>query len=795
MKKEIEGLSQIIASLRDQVSLVDKKIEEKVDSSLKKSFVQNVRDVPPHMEHNHGSGQNGGNGQGNSNAMVKSNGNNGGNGNNNANKGANLSCFYCWFLEHYSSNCPYKQEHIDMGYVKFENGVIKLGDGRYIPRYPENKSRKERVDDYWAAQGKRRGSELGRIGNAQSQLLQQGFDPDCDQVNMLYDTRDDELRSMKVQMLNAQIPQQMEPQIMAKPQAMPQQFMQMGGVVPNNAVVANSVTLPAGWDLQQLAQLVEAVKSQSNSNASNQFIQTRTGADRSRKEAGGSNKSGPSVAKPPENRQGATEKVESLAEVSDNWRVKLGDRDDLEERIARIKDWPSPRTYSEVANALGMMNAYRDNIWNFAKHIKPFVDLIKGKGTRSFKWGGDHEGAFLELKNMIVLMLRRHMKDEPEERASGEKQPEKVRNREVEIKIDLDDDYSDGEQQPYQVKYDKMLAVKGKPERPRPPKEPIPMPDEQNYRVVPKLNKSETVKKVAKRILGGNFEMSAEEMATVSPEVARELKAQITKSRQPLDKGTVLAQNVENILPGDCLEEEETLRYDALDINELPKVSIFTLSSGDFINVPAGSLIAPDPYEIYLSTLGSNEEKKQVFMALNQLKSFGIDSGPIKCLFPLVNEAGFSDVFEELGINRPQGDLALKFGFDNNGELQIEGYLEPRDGKDFSTDELNTAYLQASTNSKSLKEDVKATTLLQEFVKPKPKQEHKDGDRSYQVFTFDERLPEHCGVRPVKPPKKEAKAGKSNRGKHTNDPDLWIGYILNRPILKIRGRPKLKISS
>lgn len=315
----------------------------------------------------------------------------------------------------------------------------------------------------------------------------------------------------------------------------------------------------------------------------------------------------------------------------------MGDRDDLEERIARIKDWPSPRTYSEVAIALGMMNAYRDNIWNFAKHIKPFVDLIKGKGTRSFKWGGDHEGAFLELKNMIVLMLRRHMKDEPEERASGEKQPEKVRNREVEIKIDLDDDYSDGEQQPYQVKYDKMLAVKGKPERPRPPKEPIPMPDEQNYRVVPKLNKSETVKKVAKRILGGNFEMSAEEMATVSPEVARELKAQITKSRQPLDKGTVLAQNVENILPGDCLEEEETLRYDALDINELPKVSIFTLSSGDFINVPAGSLIAPDPYEIYLSTLGSNEEKKQVFMALNQLKSFGIDSGPIKCLFPLVN--------------------------------------------------------------------------------------------------------------------------------------------------------------
>ena len=95
-------------------------------------------------------------------------------------------------------------------------------------------------------------------------------------------------------------------------------------------------------------------------------------------------------------------------------------------------------------------------------------------------------------------------------------------------------------------------------------------------------------------------------------------------------------------------------------------------------------------------------------------------------------------------IQEQRGELALKFGFNKDGELEIEGYLQPRNGISFTTEELNTAYLLASTESNELKEDVQAQTLLQEFVAPRPKQqEHKDGDRTYGVFTFDERLPDH----------------------------------------------------
>lgn len=126
-----------------------------------------------------------------------------------------------------------------------------------------------------------------------------------------------------------------------------------------------------------------------------------------------------------------------------------------------------------------------------------------------------------------------------------------------------------------------------------------------------------------------------------------------------------------------------------------------------------------------------------------------------------------------MGIDRSQGEIALKFGFDGNGELQIEGYLEPRNGQEFSSDEINAAYLLASSESKELKEDVKAQQLFNEFVSPQPNQQKsKDGDRSYQVFTFEEKLPEHSGVRPLKPEKGKTRQSKTNRGKHTVEPGV-----------------------
>ncbi len=115
----------------------------------------------------------------------------------------------------------------------------------------------------------------------------------------------------------------------------------------------------------------------------------------------------------------------------------------------------------------------------------------------------------------------------------------------------------------------------------------------------------------------------------------------------------------------------------------------------------------------------------------------------------------------------------MKFGFNEQGEIQIEGYLEPRDGSVFTSDELNTAYLLASSESSALAEDGKAKQLLQEFVAPNANNPQKLGNkRTYQVFTFDERVPEHSGLRPVQPPNEKARKAKTNRGKHTTDPKV-----------------------
>ena len=65
--------------------------------------------------------------------------------------------------------------------------------------------------------------------------------------------------------------------------------------------------------------------------------------------------------------------------------------------------------------------------------------------------------------------------------------------------------------------------------------------------------------------------------------------------------------------------------------------------------------------------------------------------------------------------NIPEGgELGVKFGIDERGEVQIEGYIQPRNESEFSEDELRTAYLLGCTESDTLKEDRTATQLLHE---------------------------------------------------------------------------------
>ena len=255
----LDGINALTAVIKDSFTIQDKKL----DQWMKTSFSQAVTNPPPQENSN--------NGQGSYNKSDKgfNQGNRGFHGNSN-NSGPGR-CWYCELVDHLMATCQYKREHIEMGYIGFENGSLRLSNGQFIPKYPENKSKKERVDDYWFAQGKKRGATLP----LQSQNLVNTSD---DRVDHIYDSRDDELLSLKVQVqalartsnsgqpvLNqtaVNIPQPIQGMIPI-PQFATPQFIQMP-------------TAPTGsMDFGQLCNLVDAYR---GGQQADQFVATRSGS-------------------------------------------------------------------------------------------------------------------------------------------------------------------------------------------------------------------------------------------------------------------------------------------------------------------------------------------------------------------------------------------------------------------------------------------------------------------------------------------------------------------------------------
>src|ERR1700743_3457785 len=118
-------------------------------------------------------------------------------------------------------------------------------------------------------------------------------------------------------------------------------------------------------------------------------------------------------------------------------------------------------------------------------------------------------------------------------------------------------------------------------------------------------------------------------------------------------------------------------------------------------------------------------------------------------------------------IGQSDGEQALKFGFNQGGDLQIEGYYLPRNGRSFTSDEINTAYLLASDECDELRTDTEASQLLQDFTLQTQGREEKD---AIQVFTFDGHLPKLMGLSDRASPDFERNKQKL-RGIHELDQD------------------------
>jgi hypothetical protein len=102
------------------------------------------------------------------------------------------------------------------------------------------------------------------------------------------------------------------------------------------------------------------------------------------------------------------------------------------------------------------------------------------------------------------------------------------------------------------------------------------------------------------------------------------------------------------------------------------------------------------------------------------------------------------------------GEIAMKFGFDENGEVQIEGYSAHRNNEGFSADELRTLYLLASKDNEALHKDEPAAQLLQEYVSQFSLEQGFNSPPTCEVYSLESLSPEQLpGVKRSKKDKKK----------------------------------------
>ena len=200
----------------------------------------------------------------------------------------------CYFCQgpHLASECETKEEFIRIGWIMVKEGKVMMGDGGWVPRYPEEASKAERIERFYNNKGITRDSATQKKSSMMNTYMGQYDENGYDRVDHIYDSREDELMTYRAQQNllanrgNYQVPivQQnvgppvsnmnysMNYSILQRPVQQQAQQVQQG---------AESSTVVPGMDISQLIQLIDTVRGSNNANrepAGEQFVQTRTGA-------------------------------------------------------------------------------------------------------------------------------------------------------------------------------------------------------------------------------------------------------------------------------------------------------------------------------------------------------------------------------------------------------------------------------------------------------------------------------------------------------------------------------------
>ena len=92
----------------------------------------------------------------------------------------------------------------------------------------------------------------------------------------------------------------------------------------------------------------------------------------------------------------AKRRIKYLGHIIEKGKVRPA-RDNL----AAIRDFPTPRTRTNVRQLLGKINFYRQFIDNVSNRLAPLHDLLKSKTNNRFEWTTACENAFQYVKNRL----------------------------------------------------------------------------------------------------------------------------------------------------------------------------------------------------------------------------------------------------------------------------------------------------------------------------------------------------------------------------------------------------------
>lgn len=165
--------------------------------------------------------------------------------------------------------------------------------------------------------------------------------------------------------------------------------------------------------------------------------------------------------------------------------------------------------------------------------------------------------------------------------------------------------------------------------------ENAPPTKERAYKLVAPRDEPGNTEAVVQELWDSLISIKLGRLVQASSAVAKALRTAVTKRRVSFPQGAVDVFAQQADLP--YMEDEITalkVEYDAIEIQELPPVYGVYISTEEDRRldgrIEIGNVVVPDPYLIYLSTLGPDEVPRQVYVSK--------ESASLRVIYSMVNE-------------------------------------------------------------------------------------------------------------------------------------------------------------